>query len=410
MAVSFAPGRAAARAAQRVFFLVEGFTDIRFVAGLSEICELTMVVPAVEYRASGLAQRLAELSLKLELIEIGGRRLAFQIGSLAWLMRHAARFDVILAQEALRGALNANLAGRLRRVPVVTYIGIAPVEYFRCRRERQQIGRIRALAGEAVIRTLLALNGRLAARTLAMGPYVRGVAERYSSRVGIGRYYGVDTARFRPADAGERTALRARLGLPHDRFMVLFASRISHEKDPETVIRAVASVRARGLNAVLINLGGGWQEFLALARRLCGPEVDEWAIGRPAVNPLTEVFDYFRCTDVVAQASLAEGAAFATLEALACATPVVATAVGGMAIQLDGLAQIVPRGDANAMAEAILWVAANCEAARAQAKLGRDYVNAEWNRDKAFADLRQVIEEVATSASRWLHSRQRSHA
>ena len=34
----------------RVFFLVEGFTDIRFVVGLSEICELTMIVPARTYR------------------------------------------------------------------------------------------------------------------------------------------------------------------------------------------------------------------------------------------------------------------------------------------------------------------------------------------------------------------------
>ena len=29
----------------RVLFLVEGFTDIRFVVGLSQICELTMMVP-----------------------------------------------------------------------------------------------------------------------------------------------------------------------------------------------------------------------------------------------------------------------------------------------------------------------------------------------------------------------------
>jgi hypothetical protein len=32
-----------------VLFVVEGFTDIRFVVGLSEICDLTMVVPARAY-------------------------------------------------------------------------------------------------------------------------------------------------------------------------------------------------------------------------------------------------------------------------------------------------------------------------------------------------------------------------
>ncbi|MGH7842189.1 MAG: glycosyltransferase [Candidatus Binataceae bacterium] len=391
---------AAAGARRRVLFLVEGFTDIRFVAGLSQICDLTMVVPADAYRSSALDRRVAELGLKLDLVEIAGGRAAFQIRSLAWLIRHAARFELILAQEALRGALNANLAGRLRRVPVVTYMGIAPLEYFRCRRERRQIGRVKAVVGEASIRGLLAINGRLAARSLALGPYLRTVAERYSAHTGNGRYYGVDTSRFKPANAAERNALRDRLELPRDRFIALLASRISHEKDPETVIRAVALARARGLDAMLINLGGGWREFLALARSLGLSGVEEWAVARPAVNPLTAVSDYFRCVDVVAQASLAEGAAFATLEALACATPVVATAVGGMALQLDGLARLVPRGDAPAMAHELRWIAANRAAAHAQAELGRDYVIREWDRDKAFDELRRLIDEVAVAGTR----------
>ena len=38
----------------RVLFFVEGFTDIRFVAGLSEICDLTLAVPARAFRESGV--------------------------------------------------------------------------------------------------------------------------------------------------------------------------------------------------------------------------------------------------------------------------------------------------------------------------------------------------------------------
>ena len=30
----------------RVLFFVDGFTDIRFVVGLSEVCDLTMALPA----------------------------------------------------------------------------------------------------------------------------------------------------------------------------------------------------------------------------------------------------------------------------------------------------------------------------------------------------------------------------
>lgn len=379
----------------RVLFFVEGFTDIRFVVGLSEICELTLAVAARPFAEGGLKERLAASGARLETDEIAGGRLGFQTRSLHYLWRRAKDFDVILSQEVLRGSLNANLIGRLRGVPVVTYMGIAPVEYFRCRRERGQIGRTKALAGETVIRALMTANGRLAARCLAMGPYLRDVAARYCPRSEVGLYYGVDTDFFRPADEEEKTELRARRDLPADRFVIFLSSRISHEKDPETVLRATALARARGLDAVLINLGGGYQDFIKLAKELSLPDSEEWVMGRPAAHPMTEVADYFRAADVMALGSLAEGAAYSTLEALACGTPVVATDIGGMAVQLKGYARLTPRQDAEAMAEQFLWVAANREEARAQALGGREYVCRHWNRRKAFGDLLAILEEVA---------------
>lgn len=381
----------------RVLFLVEGFTDIRFVEGLSRICDLTIVVPERQYLSSGLRDRVADLLLPLKVVPIPGRRLAFQLLSLAALWRRAADFDVILAQEAMRGALNANLVGKLKHVPVVTYVGISPLEYFRCRRERGQLGPLGSALGEAVIHALLRINGRMATRCLAMGPYLRKVAARYCPRTETGLYYGVNTRLFRPAAAAERAALRRLLGLPRDQFLVLLSSRISHEKDPETVLCAVAIARARGLDAVLLNLGGGWREFLALARTLGLSESDRWVMARPAANPMTEVFDYFRAADAVAMASLAEGAAYSTLEALACGLPLVATAVGGMAVQLRGYARLVPRRDSVAMARELLWVAANPAAARAQALKGRAYVVREWDSGKAFADLERSLAEVGAA-------------
>jgi D-inositol-3-phosphate glycosyltransferase len=213
--------------------------------------------------------------------------------------------------------------------------------------------------------------------------------------VARGLYYGVDTGFYRPAEAAERAEIRRRRDLPEDRFLVVLASRISHEKDPETVLRATALARKGGLDAVVLNLGGGHAEFVALARRMGLPKVERWVLGRPAAHPMTELPDYFRAADVVAQASLAEGLGMAPLEALACGTPVVATAVGGMALELPGYARLVPRGDAAAMAEQLLWVADHREEARAEALRGRAHVSREWSREKAFADLLAVLEEVA---------------
>jgi glycosyltransferase involved in cell wall biosynthesis len=384
----------------KVLFLVEGNTDIRFVTGLSEISRLTMAVPQVQYAGSDLRRRIESSGIPVKVDMIPGRRFRFQFASFTYLLRHAREFDVILCQEFLRGAFNGTLVGALTHTPAITYMGIAPVEYFRCRRERRQIGPLKAWIGEAVIRSLMNFNGMFATRCLAMGPYLRDIAARYCPRSEVGLYYGVDTDAFCPADEQERVRLRLRRELPLDKFVIFLSSRISHEKDPETVLRATALARAKGLDAVVINLGGGYKDFLQLARELNLEKPEEWVLGRPAAHPVTEVPDYFRSADVMALASLAEGAAYSTLEALACGTSVVCTAVGGMQVQLDGYARLTPRRDAEAMSNEFLWIAAHREQAREQALRGRDYVIREWNSKKAFSDLSAVFQQVVRPRER----------
>ena len=387
----------------RVLFFVEGYTDIRLVKGLSEIVDLTMAVPAEPYERSQLKQRIADAGVRLRVDEIRGGRLAFQARSLAYLWRRARDFDVILSQEVLRGSLSANVVGALRGVPVAMYMDIPPVEYFRWRRRRGQIGWARSLAGEMVIRFLMRVNGWLAARTLAVGPYLQQVAARYSSRTGIARYCGVDMSLYRPATAGERAALRRALGLPADKFIVLYSSRISHEKDPETALQATALAKSRGLDAVILNLGGGHKDFLDLAARLGvnrAGDPDPVALGRPAVHPMRELADYYRAADAVVQASLEEGLGFSPLEALASGTPAVATAVGGLELNLPGHARLVPPRDPNAMADALLWIASNREEARAQALRGREFVAREWSRERAFGELREALHDVRAEFER----------
>ena len=362
------------------------------------MCDLTLAVPARAFRESGLDERLRESGARVEVRTIEGGRLGFQWRSLAWLWREAASFDVVLAQEMLRGGVNATVVGALRGVPVVTYMGISPIEYFRCRRERGQIGAVAAAAGEAAIRAMMTICGRLATTALVMGPYLATIAAPFSRRVAIGRYYGVDVDLYRPATADERAALRERLNLPRDAFLIVLSSRISHEKDPETVLQAVAFARARGLNAVVLNLGGGYREFQALAANSGVPGAAEWVLARPAAHPMKELADYYRAADALVQGSLEEGLGFSPLEALACEVPTVATAVGGLSAHLGDVAMLTPRRDAVAMASALLQIASNPGEARAQARRGREYVVRHWSRARAFAELQQVLAEAAGRA------------
>jgi glycosyltransferase involved in cell wall biosynthesis len=378
----------------RVLFFVEGFTDIRFVVGLSEICDLTMAVPARAYHESGLKARVVASGARLEVHEIAGGRASFQLRSFVFLWNAVRDFDVVFSQEMLRGSLNATLVGALRGVPVVTSMALPPVEYFRCRHERGQIGPVRAWLGEAVIRSLLVINGKAATACVALGPYLRDLASRYCARTERWFYYGVDVKVFSPATAHERVALRKKLGLPLEKFLIILSSRISHEKDPETVLRAVASARGAGLDAVVLNLGGGYDQFLALAHTLNLRDVTSWVLGRPAAHPMTELADYIRTADALVQGSLEEGLGLSPLEALACDVPVVATAVGGLT-HLKDYATLTPRRDVDAMARAVLAIAADPAAARLRAERGRAYVQSAWSRDVAFQSLRTVLAGIA---------------
>jgi len=86
----------------KVLFFVEGFTDIRFVVGLSRISSLTMAIPAVTYAQSGLKERVQASKASVKVEEIPGGRLRFQVASFFYLLKHAREFDVVLCQEVLR--------------------------------------------------------------------------------------------------------------------------------------------------------------------------------------------------------------------------------------------------------------------------------------------------------------------
>jgi glycosyltransferase involved in cell wall biosynthesis len=379
----------------KVLFFVEGLTDIRLLVGLSEICDLTVLVPATQYRESRLEERVIQSGIRVEVHKILGGRLLFQMRSLFWLWRNAPSFDLILSQELLRGSLNTTIIGKLRGVPVVTYMTFFPLEYFRCRRERRQIGILKSFIGENVIRFLMMTTGKLSTACLALGEYLQGVARQYCPNTLGCLYYGVDTAHFCPVTPEEKKSLRRKLDLPENKFLILFSSRISHEKDPETLLKGAELARKEGVDLVLLNLGGGFKSFLSLADKLSITDADQWILGRPAMHPMLELSDYYRASDVLVQSSLAEGCGLSPLEALACEIPVVATNVGGMSIHLKNFATLIPRQDVKAMKEALIWVSSQPNKAHEQALLGRAHVCQEWERGKAFSDLKDIFYRVA---------------
>jgi glycosyltransferase involved in cell wall biosynthesis len=180
---------------------------------------------------------------------------------------------------------------------------------------------------------------------------------------------GVDLSIFRPA---ERQVTRTSLGIPGGAKVLLFTAnsiRRNPWKDYKTLRAAVTEVADGLAEQPLL--------FIAL-----GEEAPPEQIGRaearfvPYQNDPKAVASYYQAADIYVHAARAETFPMTVLEALACGTPVVATAVGGIPEQVKGVRSaecgvrnetdslniygpdeatgvMVPPGDAHGMARAI---------------------------------------------------------
>jgi D-inositol-3-phosphate glycosyltransferase len=153
---------------------------------------------------------------------------------------------------------------------------------------------------------------------------------------------GVNLDRFRVADG--RSAARARLGLPQDAVIPLFAGRIQPLKAPDVLLRAVAllleqdpSLRHRMVVPVVGGPSGSGlakpEGLQKLAARLGIADVVHF---RPPVAQ-DRLADWFRAASVLVMPSYSESFGLVAIEAQATGTPVVAASVGGLPVAVrDG--------------------------------------------------------------------------
>ena len=102
--------------------------------GLSEICDLTMALPARAYEESALKTTCRRQRSASARARDCRRSRAFQLVRLAYLWRTVSRFDVVLSQRCC--ALSERDLACAFAVYRSDDHGLPPVEYFRCRRER----------------------------------------------------------------------------------------------------------------------------------------------------------------------------------------------------------------------------------------------------------------------------------
>ncbi|AKZ54520.1 GDP-mannose-dependent alpha-(1-6)-phosphatidylinositol dimannoside mannosyltransferase [Streptomyces ambofaciens ATCC 23877] len=216
-------------------------------------------------------------------------------------------------------------------------------------------------------RTADALNTRTAhtyARVVCTTEFAEGEFVRIGARNVVRAPLGVDLAGRHPAlrDPG----LRARHA-GGDETLLLMCSRLSVEKRPGTALDTLAALRRRGARAVLVVAGDGpLRPRLEQRARERGLPVT--FLGHVADRRLLGVLQ--ASADVCLAPGPAETFGLAALEAMACGTPVVASASSALP-EVIGSAGAVAADRGEAFADAVELLLGRREADRRQAARAR---------------------------------------
>jgi len=208
---------------------------------------------------------------------------------------------------------------------------------------------------------------------------------------------GVDTDRFYP-ERGRHHAVAERF----DTRTVIVGSvlRFNEIKDPMNLVDAFIAARpraaARGVDLGLVMVGDGPLRERALARlHQAGQSDSAWLPGSRDDVPAI-----LRSLDIFALGSRREGISNTLLEAMASGLPLVATDTGGNVELIDPERNgvLVPPGESEALARALLELAADRDRRLALAEASRQRAIAEFSLDRMVDEYRGVYEQALTKS------------
>ncbi|CAB5059056.1 unannotated protein [freshwater metagenome] len=161
---------------------------------------------------------------------------------------------------------------------------------------------------------------------------------------------GVDLYTFTPGQ-GRKTA-RESISTPQDALVVTFVGRIQPHKGPEVLIRATSELVIHSplmRSKLIVNIIGGasganTEEVERLQELTTWLGIDDVVHFAPPI-PRAELPQWYRAADLVCVPSYSESFGLVALEAQACGTPVIATAVGGLRTAVaDGISGVLVDG------------------------------------------------------------------
>jgi glycosyltransferase involved in cell wall biosynthesis len=232
------------------------------------------------------------------------------------------------------------------------------------------------------------LAAYLCARTICVSNAVREALVdtlRFSPRKTVTIHNGVSTQEFGPSKAS-REAIRSRLGIGPDEFLLVCSARLSKVKGVNILIKAVSLAVERSVECKCVILGDGpLREDLLRETESLGLQEYVVFLGFQA-----DVRPYLQAASAFILTSYAEGLPLSVLEAMACELPCIVTDVGGNTeVVADGVNGLVIRpGNVDEAANAIIFLAEHPNECAGMARKARETVCQSF-------DLEQQMNEIA---------------
>lgn len=216
---------------------------------------------------------------------------------------------------------------------------------------------------------------------------------------------GFDAAEFAPMD---RSAARRQLGLDEQEFVVLQLGRMVPRKGVDNVVRSLAHLDA-DLPVRLLVVGGESDRpdeavtpEIGRLRRIAEELGVQDRVTFTGRRQRQDLRSYYCAADVFVTTPWYEPFGITPLEAMACGTPVVGSAVGGIQYTvMDGVTgYLVPPHDPTALAERLAHLQANPALARALGRAGIRRARAMFTWDRVAAQLAATFSTLHRSAAR----------
>jgi glycosyltransferase involved in cell wall biosynthesis len=208
--------------------------------------------------------------------------------------------------------------------------------------------------------------------------------------------HGVSTEHFRPAQAGEREALRRDLGLPERAVVITYSGRLLKGKGLEVLLEAFSQIPEGAVHLLL--LGSGEGQSISIEEML-RKSVAERGLGARVTfaGRVDTVSAYLRASDVFAFPSVYEALGIALIEAQASGLPAVGSRTGGImdVIEEGKTGFLVPPGDATALATALLALVRDSSLRERLGAGGRARVEAGFSERDSVLRYRALFQELA---------------